>query len=506
VKGQKHAVYLMIASNNIRVTAATHMVALTFLLALLSFAPGNSALCADPPFTIEGPGVNPDDFRVTTFATGVSYPVGMQQLSDGSLLVAVSDGPDFFTSNGRLLRFVDTDDDGVSDGLGQQLATGMAGGLTSLRIGGELVFVTGQRRPIYVHRMGATPGSQMTQIGVIDVNYLTSWLHPHSALGLRPTPGEADSYDLFFQLGSRRNNSTTSSTVTISSTNIAGATGTLRGDSIYRLTIIDMGDNVRATNLTQVANGLRNAAGFAFDTGTGDLYFQDNGIDGISGNANEPLSADELNFLSATDLSNAAVEFFGFPDNYTAYRTGTIVGGAGVQPLVAFQPLPDPLTGAEAEGPNDLVLAPKGFPDGLNDGIFIGFHGKFFGGGLDNEENPLVYVDLTSSNYFHFIRGQQVGLGHLDGLLSTTDSLFVSDISTSGGLSSNPNQGAIYQIKSIVGPAIGFSWTAGALELTWGRGVLQSALDIDDEWTDVPDATSPHTAEPAGSQRFFRLR
>ena len=33
-------------------------------------------------------GVDPADFRVTTFASGLNYPYGMQQLSDGSLLVA----------------------------------------------------------------------------------------------------------------------------------------------------------------------------------------------------------------------------------------------------------------------------------------------------------------------------------------------------------------------------------------------------------------------------------
>ena len=56
------------------------------------------------------------------------------------------------------------------------------------------------------------------------------------------------------------------------------------------LTLIDGVAGVTATNLTQVANGLRNPAGFAFHPSTGDLYFQDNGIDGLT-DPNEPLSA-----------------------------------------------------------------------------------------------------------------------------------------------------------------------------------------------------------------------
>src|SRR5438046_1978725 len=41
------------------------------------------------PFTVAGPGVNPNDFRVTTFASGLDFPLGMAILSDGSLLVAI---------------------------------------------------------------------------------------------------------------------------------------------------------------------------------------------------------------------------------------------------------------------------------------------------------------------------------------------------------------------------------------------------------------------------------
>jgi hypothetical protein len=69
---------------------------------------------------IGGPGVNPDDFRITTFASGLNFPYGMQVLSDGSLLVATSNpvdpsNPSFFNSVGELIRLVDSNGDGVAE-------------------------------------------------------------------------------------------------------------------------------------------------------------------------------------------------------------------------------------------------------------------------------------------------------------------------------------------------------------------------------------------------------
>ncbi len=42
-----------------------------------------------------------------------------------------------------------------------------------------------------------------------------------------------------------------------------GVRGTLRGDSVYRVTLTDRGGKVTGTNLARIATGLRNAAGFA---------------------------------------------------------------------------------------------------------------------------------------------------------------------------------------------------------------------------------------------------
>ena len=457
------------------------------------------------PFTVQGPGVNPNDFRITTFASGLDFPLGMAKLSDGSLLVAISQGANFFSSTGSLVRLVDTNLDGHADGPGTVLYTNLPGKQSALRVAGNLVFVTGQTKPITVLRLGASPGDPLTYVGRIIFNYPPSWEHPNSALGIRKTPGQTNSYDLLFQVGSDNNFAVTTRTVTLTNEGISGASGTLPGDSAYLLTITDHGTNVTATNLTHLANGLRNPAGYAFHPATGDLYFQDNGIDGLA-DPNEPLSADELNFIARTNMGGTT-GYFGFPSHYTEYRTGRIVGGAGIQPLIAFQPLPDPVNGHESEGADDIVFAPPGFPDGLNRGIFVGFHGRFNAGGTDNEENPVVYANPATREYFHFVEGQQAGIGHLDGLLATRDSLFIADLVSTGDTSNGAGAGVIYQIKSLVNPTPPVLLTrsvGGQIELTWDRGVVQQAYDVSGPWNDVVDAFSPHPVQPDVPRKFFR--
>ena len=459
------------------------------------------------PFTVQGLGVNSNDFRVTVFASGLDFPLGMAKLPDGSLLVGVTVGANYWSGTGKLLRFVDTNDDGIADSPGAVLYSGLPSDQTAVRVAGNLVFTTGQTQPMTVLRLGPSPSSPLTLVGRFGIGYPHGWYHPNSALTIRTTPGSTNSYDVLFQLGSDGNYVVTTETVALTNSNIPGATGVVRGDSFYMITIEDHGTNVTAKNLTQIARGLRNPAGFAFHPATGDLYFQDNGIDGFV-DANEPTSADELNFIARTNLGGP-VEYFGFPTNYTEYRTGRIVGGAGIQPLIAFQPLSDPFTGHESEGPNDIVFAPPGFPDGLNTGLFLGFHGKFNLGGANNEENPLVYANPASGEYFHFIEGKQSGIGHFDGLLATHDSLFVADLVATGDTGNGSAAGVIYQIKSLVHPVpptLGVRLAGSQTELSWDRGSLQEAEEVTGPWNDVVDAFSPQLVPPSAPRKFYRTR
>src|SRR5262245_41358514 len=158
-----------------------------------------ATVAGSAPFAIRGPGVPPANFRITVFATNLYFPLGMAHLADGSMLVGVSQGSSFWSSTGQILRLTDTDGNGVADGPGTVLYTGLPGGQTSLRMCGKLVFVTGQGvgRPISILRTGATPGAALTYVGKITVNYPSGgWYHPHSALNVRPTPGRPESCDL----------------------------------------------------------------------------------------------------------------------------------------------------------------------------------------------------------------------------------------------------------------------------------------------------------------------
>ena len=398
---------------------------------------------ADVPFELDG--VDPFQFRQTTFATGLNYPVGMVELEDGSILVGTSNGSSFFGSQtGSLIRLVDEDGDGVADSQSPLFTSVPGGSLSAVRKQGDLVFTTGQNRPISVFRTGATPADTMSLLGTFSLSYSGGWLHPHSALATRPSPTSDNAVDLLFQVGSKTNFDKTTATVQLNSD--FGVSGALNGDSVYMVTLSDDGDSVSASNLTQIATGLRNAAGFAFNEDSGDLYIQDNGIDGVV-NANEPTSADELNVIRAADIGGD-IEDFGFPSTYVAYRTEDIIGDQGIQPLVAFLPLPPP-DGQEAEGPNDIALSPPQFPSSLANGVFLGMHGKFSLGGRSNEENPLVFASLDDGSYIHLIDNGEPDVGHLDGLLSTNDSLFIADISPRGSFGTqDSNRGVIYQIRS----------------------------------------------------------
>ena len=406
------------------------------------------------PFTLGGPGVDPDDFRVTVFAEGLDFPFGMQQLSDGSLLVATSDpgaGSSYFASTGKLRRFVDADLNGVADAAGTVVADSLPSSLTALRVFGDLAAVMSNTGVITVLRQGTTPADTWSSEGPLTVSGLSGWLHPPSSLSVRDTPGVPGSYDVLFQLGSKANFVETTDTATIDGLGLVSET--LQGDSLYLVRLTDGGTSVTASNLTQIADGLRNPAGHAFHPATGDLYFQDNGID-TPGNSNEAFSPDELNRIAASDIGGA-VENFGFPNNYIVYRTGAVVGGAGVQAELAFHAIPI-ADGEESEGAVQLAFAPDSFPDGLDDGLFVGFHGRFNLAGTSNEENPLVFVDLSdvTPDYFHFVTNDELEVGHPNGLLATTDSLFVSDMSATGGISPGVGAaGVIYQILVVPEPS-----------------------------------------------------
>ncbi len=400
------------------------------------------------PFAIGGDArVHPDDFRITVFAQNLDYPYSMQPLADGSLLVGISrpHGTSYFDSVGELLRLTDEDDDGVADGPGTVLFNGLPGTVTSVRQAGALIFVTsGQASTaISVLRAGPTPADPLSFVGSIHFAFPSPWEHISYASAVRENLDQPGDYDLFFNVGSRENFAQSTDQVSLSGL----VNDSVNGDAIVKVTVHDTGTVPAFYGLQQIATGLRNAAGIAVQPGTGDLYFEDNGIDGLS-DADEPTSADEINHIAAADIGTSVFNF-GFPNDYIEYRTGRRIGSGGIPPLVAFQPFPDPLNGSESEGPAEIAFAPPGFPDGLNNGIFVGFHGRFNLGGLFNEENPVVYYDLGTGAYFHFIENDEPAIGHLDTMAVTQDALFLADVSSTGSMDYGAGSGVIYEIKAV---------------------------------------------------------
>ena len=464
---------------------------------------------ANAQFTIGGdPRVNPSDFRITTFATGLNFPNGLARLSDGSILVATSNPNGkgtYWASSGELLRFTDSNGDGIADGPGQLMYSDPVGVWTGLAVAGNLVFIVSAKanlERIVVLKMNNGPASPYTFVGTLNFTFPANWEHKTYAMTTRPAPGgPAGTWELYFNVGSSANFDQSADTVGLSGL----TTGIMQGGSIYRVTVTEAGQGATVSNLVRIAAGLRNAAGMAFHPTTGDLYFEDNGIDGLQ-DPNEPLSADELNRIAAANLG-VIVPNFGFPSDYIDYHTGQRVGSGGVQPLAVYLPLgafdyfPDPgdpngSDGAESEGPSGIAFAPPSFPSYANNGVFIGFHGKFSVPPASNEENPVVFWDAGTGQYYHFIESFQ--LGHGDQLLTTDDSLFVADMASDGLIDTNGGTGVIYQIKrriadttmsaSITSPAEG-STVSGTVAVgmseTGGTGTITLTLRLDSTTTPI---------------------
>lgn len=428
-------------------------------------------------------------FRVSVFATGLAYPTSMARLADGSLLVATSKGGTswldnyiFASPSGSLVRLVDADRDGVADGPPQTLAANLPGLVSTVRREGNLVFAvslqSGQQA-ITIWRTGASPSDALQPAGRLSFAFPTGFEHATCALATRPAAGGG--VEVYFNVGSQANATSTpaETTVGITATNGAslagGVTFQVAADSVHRLTVSDDGGTITVGAPQQIARGLRNAAGLVFD-GHGNLWLQDNGSDDRV--AHVAIAADELNMIPAADLGTT-IPNFGFATTYVDYATGDLVGPTEgvVQPLVAFLPV----AGERSEGAVELALAPASFPDDLAGGVFVPFSGLFNQGGVNNDENPLVFVNTMDNTYYHFIENQL--MGHPNGVLSTSEGLYLSDLNYLGLFGNSRNtspavpadrQGVIYLISPVPEPSTIAGMIIGlvclALRLRTSRG------------------------------------
>lgn len=431
------------------------MSCLTNLSCLSLLASGAGLLMAGPINVGGSPLVDPALFRITTFATGLSYPTSMAALPDGSILVGVTEPTGGFgtigydalaTGAGRLLRFTDINNDGIADGPGTIVAS-LDAAVLSVRTAGNLVIAAtagngsdpgSKALDIVIFQPGASPTDSYTNLGSLNLTLDAAALPGSIALAVRAAPGQPGSYELFFAIPAGSHDGTPIGSVALAGLASAAA---LPPGSVFRLVITPSsgsggGGTVTVSAPTLVATGVRVSAGLSFAS-DGSLLISDNGYQ--SYDTGDQISADELNRLSAATIA-AGSSFLGYESNYPDYATGAFVGGAGVAPLAAFIPIP----GSEARGATEVTQAPAWFPNGLDAGYLVGFHGLWDAVGASNPINPVYWVDPVTGAYFPFIAGGQSGVGHLNGLLSTGNGFFLSDLFTVSTFTAG--SGAIYML------------------------------------------------------------
>ena len=376
--------------------------------------------------------VDPSLFNVSTFAAGLANPTDITALASGAALLSTS--PGFGASPGQLLYYTANGTPGPSvytSSFNGSPQNGLLIGTAPL--GNDLAVgtLTGAGlNTINILQPGATPSSPMSVVASLQMTYSpVNWEHDIIGMATRPTPGVPGSFDLILNVGAEGDNTPTPPGDTVALTGTGFSTppsATLHGDSLYMVQIDMNGAQPTVTGVQQVATGIRNAYGIAFDA-AGNLYFTDNGEDGST--SGPPPQADELNFISASQLGVGAPLNFGYPNCYTQYAWGATPGiqiGSGcIAPLVAFQPLTENGVQQELLAPTDLAFAPAGFPAPFNDGIFIGFAG---GGGRPGEQSGVVFYSFATGTYLNFIESSNADVQKIVGVTSTSNALFISDL------------------------------------------------------------------------------
>lgn len=409
------------------------------------------------------PGVTSDQFRVTQFASNLPYTTGMQILPDNSLLVGVTTGSDYLLGgSGGLVRLTDPGNTGTA-GAPVSVYSGFTNPVQSVKLVGNNLVAVSHISPggaqITFLKIGANANDPYTNVGEIAFNSTETGLLHYITLETRPAGGGAT--DLFFSINTGE--------ATAQSATVSGLiNGSIPLNSVGRVTVTPGAGAPAVTGLQQIANGLRNPGGMVIQPSTGNMYINDNGFDDHQ--TFLPVNADELNRILAGAIG-AGVANFGWPDTYTTYRTGVQVGATGLAPLAAFQPIPNPLTGAESLGVSEMALAPGLFPGGLNNGLFIAFYGTWEQGGANNTTGPLLYYDFSTGQYRPFITSGQAGIGHLSSLVANGNTLYIGDMSATGAIRQGRSNGVIYQIQAVTATPEPGTMIAGvgALLLFWWR-------------------------------------
>lgn len=419
-----------------------------------------------PPFTLNTSALGNAQVTATTLATGLPYPYGMAMTANGSLMF----GESLPTTSGGIeggpslgsVWLMPAQANG-SFGPAQQLIGGLGGPVTDVRVAadGTILVDSGaaSSRTLTLYNSGGTLLSTMS------FSYPTqAWWHSTGMSYIQTLPGGQD--QIFFIVGSEFDQANTTDRVTTSGL----VSSTLNAGSVYSMTVQPGANSVSVvTAPVQIVTGVRNPYGLSLDN-NGDLVVGDNGQDGAH-NPNE-IGADTLNLVPLSGVGTNVLDF-GFPNSYTDFNTGVRINGDlnATGPLVAFVPTDDPNGILQySEGLAGMAYAPPGSMPfvGAEGGEFIGFHGVKDSAGADNNHDAFLYYDFASGQYYPILDGGTSGVGHLDSVFVSGNTLFVADYATAGLVDSAGDypSGALYE----------FTFTSAPEPATWAPAAAAIGL------------------------------
>ncbi len=152
--------------------------------------------------------------------------------------------------------------------------------------------------------------------------------------------------------------------------------------------------NLDGSNYEQVARGVRNSVGIAFDPSNNDLWFTDNGRD----NLGDTIPGDELNHLTTQGQN------FGFPSCFAATITDPTYG-KGVDCNASTFTKPAVVLGPHVASLGLTFYSGSKFPASYQNAIFIAEHGSWNSTSKVGYRLTIVQPTTDGYSYRPFIKG-----------------------------------------------------------------------------------------------------
>jgi len=151
--------------------------------------------------------LDPSQFRLTTYISGLPGPMSMIQFPDGSFGVSA-----YYPG---IIRFTDNNADGIADfvlnGPGNKIYSS-PGAHTALAQAGNY-YIDGNfgdyksgrfdQQVMTILKPGATPADNLSVAGRLKLDFPAGWSHSQIGMATRPVPDQPGHYDLVFNVGAQ---------------------------------------------------------------------------------------------------------------------------------------------------------------------------------------------------------------------------------------------------------------------------------------------------------------